>query len=59
MELLKGVDGKGGRMRYTFGIILLFITGMLGADIIFTALELGVFYAVIDSINDNPQDGLI
>jgi len=46
-------------MRYTIGIIILFITGMLGADIIFTALELGVFYAVIDSINDNPHDGLI
>ena len=59
MELLEDVDEKCGRMRYTIGIIILFITGMLGADIIFTALELGVFYAVIDSINDNPQDGLI
>jgi hypothetical protein len=59
VELLEDVDEKCGRMRYTIGIIILFITGMLGADIIFTALELGVFYAVIDSINDNPHDGLI
>jgi hypothetical protein len=59
VELLEGVDGKGGRMRYTIGILTLFIAGMLGANIMFTALELGVFYAVIDSINDNPHDGLI
>jgi len=44
---------------YTIGIITLFITGMLGANIMFTALELGIFFTIIDYINDNPHDGLI
>jgi hypothetical protein len=59
VELLEGVDGKGGRMRYTIGILTLFIAGMLGANIMFTALELGIFFTIIDYINDNPHDGLI
>ena len=59
MELLEGVDGKGGRMRYPIGILTLFIAGMLGANIMFTALELGIFFTIIDYINDNPHDGLI
>ena len=59
MELLEDVDEKCGRMRYTIGIITLFITGMLGANIMFTALELGIFFTIIDYINDDPHDGLI
>jgi len=46
-------------MRYTIGILTLFIAGMLGANIMFTALELGIFFTIIDYINDNPHDGLI
>jgi hypothetical protein len=59
VELLEDVDEKCGRMRYNIGIITLFITGMLGANIMFTALELGIFFTIIDSINDDPHNGLI